>query len=324
MAANRVSVALCTYNGTAFLEDQLRSIRDQVRPPDELVVCDDRSTDGTVELVRAFAADAPFPVRIEVNAENLGSTANFEKAIGLCTGDLIALSDQDDVWHENKLRDAEQVLQRSPHAGAVFSDADVVDDQLQPLGRRMWDTLGFDPQLQQQVRDGGAFTILMRRQIVTGATLCFRASYRDLILPIPAGVVHDGWIALLIAATADLALLDRPLVLYRQHESNQIGAKSTGLTRWLERERWQRMTRVLLMDLIRFSHAYERLKHRGCRVRDEGVYRELEDKVGHLVVRRNLPGSRLRRVPAVFSEWTNGRYSHHSNGLPSALKDLLL
>src|SRR3954470_17842517 len=95
---NMFSVAMCTYNGARFLGEQLASVAAQTRPPDELVVCDDRSTDETASLVRDFAAAAPFRVRLHVNERNLGSTRNFERAVSLCEGDLIALSDQDDEW----------------------------------------------------------------------------------------------------------------------------------------------------------------------------------------------------------------------------------
>src|ERR1019366_197610 len=96
---NRISVALCTYNGERFLSQQLASIGKQTRLPDELVVCDDSSTDRTVAIVREFAASVSFPVRVFENQRNLGSAANFERAIRLCDGDLIALSDQDDIWY---------------------------------------------------------------------------------------------------------------------------------------------------------------------------------------------------------------------------------
>src|SRR3954470_19039846 len=88
---NMFSVAMCTYNGARFLGAQLASVAAQTRPPDELVVCDDRSTDETADIVRAFASRAPFPVRLHVNEENLGSTKNFERALSFCEGEVIVL-----------------------------------------------------------------------------------------------------------------------------------------------------------------------------------------------------------------------------------------
>src|SRR4030095_5004546 len=100
---NRFSIAMCTYNGARYIAEQLESIAAQTYPPGEIIVCDDASTDNTLEIVKDFASRASMPVRVFVNEENSGSTRNFSKAIGLCGGDLIALSDQDDFWLANKL-----------------------------------------------------------------------------------------------------------------------------------------------------------------------------------------------------------------------------
>src|ERR1700721_581226 len=111
-----LSIALCTYNGERFLPEQLRSIGEQSRLPDELVGCDDASTDRTLGIIEDFARQAPFPVRIEVNAANSGSTPNFAKAIGMCKGDSIVLADQDDVWVPSKLAALETALTFNPEA----------------------------------------------------------------------------------------------------------------------------------------------------------------------------------------------------------------
>src|ERR1700728_4505611 len=110
----RISVALCTYNGERFLRHQLESIQQQTRLPDELVVCDDRSTDQTLAIVRELAGTVSFPVVIDQNHETLGSARNFEKAIRLCTGDLIALSDQYDIWYPNRLQRSDQEFVAHP------------------------------------------------------------------------------------------------------------------------------------------------------------------------------------------------------------------
>ncbi len=99
----KVSIAMCTYNGQRFLAQQLQSFLDQTVQPDELVVCDDVSSDDSVAVVEAFAARAPFAVRVFRNPQNLGYIRNFEQAIAQCTGDLVFLCDQDDVWDPHKI-----------------------------------------------------------------------------------------------------------------------------------------------------------------------------------------------------------------------------
>src|ERR687891_741004 len=128
MPRMRISVAMCTYNGADFLTAQLASIAEQTRPPDEIIVCDDASTDRTRTLLESFARTSSIPVSLYFSDQNAGSLKNFERAIGLCTGDVIALSDQDDVWRKDKLELIEQELQRNASAGLVFSDAELVDE----------------------------------------------------------------------------------------------------------------------------------------------------------------------------------------------------
>ncbi len=99
----KISVAMATYNGGRHLRAQLDSIRRQTLPPTELIICDDGSSDDTVEIARQFAADAPFKVVVDAHGQRLSYTKNFLRAIGQCTGEIVALCDQDDVWDPRKL-----------------------------------------------------------------------------------------------------------------------------------------------------------------------------------------------------------------------------
>src|ERR1022692_2995726 len=108
MAALSISVAMCTFDGGRFLSAQLESIAAQTRPPDELVVCDDGSSDASGNIIKDFARRAAFPTRLVVNDKHLGSTKNFEQAISLCQGTIVALADQDDVWYPHKLQRIEK------------------------------------------------------------------------------------------------------------------------------------------------------------------------------------------------------------------------
>src|SRR3954453_13857066 len=105
----KLSIAMTTYNGETYLREQLDSFTNQSRPPDELVVCDDQSSDRTFEILNDFRDRTPFEMQIVRNEERLGIARNFEQAIRLCRGDIIFLSDQDDVWMEDKLLQHEQV-----------------------------------------------------------------------------------------------------------------------------------------------------------------------------------------------------------------------
>src|SRR5207237_5486818 len=120
-----------------------------------------------------------------VNERNLGSTKNFERAIGLCAGDLIALSDQDDVWLPAKLARLEEEFARSPEVGLVFSDADVVDDEGRATGRRLWETVGLRRAERERLRAGKSVGDLLSGSTVTGATMAVPACLPALALPLP-------------------------------------------------------------------------------------------------------------------------------------------
>ena len=329
--ANKFSIAMCTYDGARYLGEQLASIAAQTRPPDELVVCDDRSGDETTGIVRRFAESAPFPVHLHVNEQNLGSTRNFEKAIRLCAGDLIALSDQDDVWMPRKLEMVEAAFDRAPGVGLVFTDAEVVDETLRPLGYRLWDKVGFDSRMQQHVRAGRALDVLLPGWTVTGATMAFRSKFRDLALEIPddLSMIHDGWIALVVAAVSDVALISEPLIKYRQHPRQQIGAPKG--------DEGQAAGVKSLEDIrtaINRGNRFDELIEKGVRVRQRLVERRerldsaaalplLDARLKHLRARAGMPEGRLRRLGHVMRELLTRRYHLYSNGIYSAAKDLL-
>lgn len=324
LSGQRISVALCTCNGGRFLEAQLASYRRQTRVPDELVVCDDVSTDETLAIVERFAARAPFPVRIERNQQRLGSTKNFEQAIGLCRGDLIATSDQDDVWLPDKLASCVAVFAARPDCGLVFSDADVVDDELRPLGHRMWDAIHFGPRARRRFRQGRAFDVLLRQWVVTGATMMFRAEHRPQVLPIPGNWIHDGWIAFIIGALAPIALVERSTLQYRQHAAQQIGGKKLG---W--RELYAKAREVgrgdYRLEYERFLLAHERLAALASRLRAPACLDRVARKVRHQ--RRRLAiaecPSRLRRVLLTLDELVRWGYQRYSPTTTHFLKDLL-
>lgn len=221
---------MCTYNGSRFLPEQLASIAAQTCLPDELVICDDGSTDATPEIVETFARTAPFAVRFIRNPQNLGSTKNFEKAISLCTGDLIALSDQDDIWLPQKVALEAERLEVDPSLGGVFCDAELISDKNLPLGVRLWDSINFSPEDRQKFNSGEEVPMLLKRNVVTGATLMFRAGLRPSLTPIPPLWVHDGWIAWMTALYSRLRMIEEPLVQYRIHAGQQIGVEALAPT----------------------------------------------------------------------------------------------
>lgn len=325
---SRISVALCTYNGAAYLPVQLASIAAQQRCPDEVVIVDDASHDASVELVRAFAAAAPFPVRIFVNETNRGSVGSFERAIAACDGEIIVLADQDDRWRADKLATIEQAM-ADPSVGLVFSDAQLVDEQLASLGTRLWERIEFTPREQRRFAHDRGFEVLLYRSVVTGATAAFRSDFRSVILPMPSlevGVwTHDGWIALLVAAYARVVPIAEPLIDYRQHARQQVGAvvqRPGSLTRRLALARERRRS-GFKREHRHYQWAYERLQAFQAGLPADQL-RLIAAKIAFLAERTTLPEARLRRIGPVWRNLRRRRYQQFGAGIRSALADILL
>jgi glycosyltransferase involved in cell wall biosynthesis len=326
----KISIAMCTYNGAEFLPAQLQSIITQSRPPDEIVICDDGSTDGTRAVLETFKKESSIPITLHINDLNLGSVKNFERSITLCTGDVIALSDQDDVWRSDKLHLFESVLNESPSAGIIFSDAEIVDEHLNPLDRRMWDEVGFDAHRRKLVRTGRALEVLIHGWTVTGATMGFRTNFVKLSLPIPdeIAMIHDGWIALTIAAVADVVAADGTLIKYRQHAQQQIGAPARKETapelRGMQAIETAFRRRNSSADLHKILETLEaRLLSQANDFDTRKALSFVSNYASHLNVRANLPQRRLNRVPSILRELLSLRYHEYANGFKSAAKDLV-
>lgn len=210
----KLSVALCTYNGACFLQAQLASINAQSRLPDELVVCDDGSGDDTTAILKNFSSHAKFPVRIYENEKNLGVVANFLKAISLCTGDLIALADQDDIWEQEKLADAERMLlQTGDYGNALYcSRMKYIDAHSKPIDFSA---------IPKRIDFGNAIV----ENIATGCSVVFGSAIASRILQAnpSAMLMHDWWAYLVASAFGQVVYDKRPQVQYRQHTGNVAG-----------------------------------------------------------------------------------------------------
>lgn len=324
MITARISVALCTYNGARFVGEQLSSYVSQERCPDELVVCDDGSTDNTIDILHSFAKTAPFAVRIEQNPEKLGVARNFARAIGLCDGEIIALSDQDDIWLPSKLRTIHEVFAADARIGMAFSDAVAIDEHGRTLDYRLWDAVRFTPRERSLARRGQLIDVLLRHYVVTGATLAFRSDFRDLIWPIPSHCLHDAWIGLLVAAVARGHIIDESLIGYRQHPTQTSGGE-----RILSLSDQMNRARMMTPDdhavtAARFESARQRLADSAYAPGLDGVLRGLDDKILHLRNRERMHRDGGFQLPAVARELLTGRYYRYSHPWKSAMADLFL
>ncbi|PSR34385.1 MAG: hypothetical protein C7B46_05570 [Sulfobacillus benefaciens] len=221
-----MSIAMATYNGARYLSEQLKSLVSQDLLPCELVVCDDGSTDDTVALLHEFKRSAPFPVHIHQNPIRLGYVDNFLKAASLCQGDYISFCDQDDVWHETKLKRLVEQFRRN---GAVLGihQAMVVHNDLSPTNTRFPVIRKTVVVSAQRLGDGPlksfplGFALTAHRSVIT-RIIPRLSAYPDRF---KFYFGHEMPIYLTARAMGPVLYLNETLSLYRRHEHNVTSGK---------------------------------------------------------------------------------------------------
>jgi glycosyltransferase involved in cell wall biosynthesis len=222
-----VEIVLATYNGAAHLADQLHSLEAQTVEEWRLRVRDDGSGDGTTEILERFAEDHPERVVLLQDAvRGLGPAKSFGRLLEASAADRVLLCDQDDVWRPEKIAamlDAFDALEarHGPHTPLLLhSDLEVVDEELNRVAPSFW--------AYQHLHPGNADRLereLMMNVVTGSATMVNQALIRR-ALPVPEeAIMHDWWLALVVAAFGRAGHLDKRLVQYRQHGANSIGAR---------------------------------------------------------------------------------------------------
>lgn len=333
-----VSIALCTYNGEKYLSEQLNSYLLQTRLPDELIICDDCSTDSTTSILNSFKKRASFSVLINRNEKTLGSTGNFEKAISLCSGDIIFLSDQDDVWMPEKIEEIVVVFEKTPETGLIFSNADLVDENLNSYNISLWDK-NFPVSEQHKAEKGRMAEVLLTKNVACGATAAFRANYKNFFSPIPVhlSMIHDGWIAFIAASLSGTQYLPQKLIAYRQHSGQQIGAM--GLPAKISKKSRTEICEEALAYYNRRKDELIFIKERLTNFLSTGsgdngylqlatniVREQIDNAIGalqHFEARKMLGSKGIMKIYIVAKEFFTGRYHKFSNGFASALRDMV-
>lgn len=220
----KISVALCTYNGEKYLKDQIDSILQQTRAVDEIVVCDDGSTDKTIAILQEYSSNYPSIFKIHRNEINLRSVKNFEKAITLCTGEIIFLCDQDDVWEQNKVETILDYFHTHSDIQALFTNGFIIDEYSKAIETyTVWDAPKFIKEKGNKVDHYKILTHL--GNYATGASMAFKKQLKEQILPFPIieNFHHDEWIAIVAAKNKALGYIPTPLFSYRCHQNQQVG-----------------------------------------------------------------------------------------------------
>ncbi|MBO5437339.1 MAG: glycosyltransferase [Thermoguttaceae bacterium] len=214
---NKISIALCTFNGERFLQEQLDSLAAQTRLPDEVVVGDDGSTDRTLEILEAWAKTVPFPVRIQINERTLGPAKNFETTILRCSGDVIFMCDQDDVWLPEKIEHMTNIFDLHQDTDLVYCNADTIDQNGNSL-----DIPRVKISLPHLICSGVIFrapTWKKNYHIIGCCGAVRRTRLKD-VFPIPGDYGHDMTLYLRVPAFAKIRTINKNLIHYRLHRNN--------------------------------------------------------------------------------------------------------
>lgn len=327
----RVSIALATFNGEKYLEEQLESFSRQSRLPDELVLSDDRSTDSTVEIIKKFSAtNKAFKVVLNVNKDTLGYSGNFNKALEICSGDIIFLSDQDDVWYSNKIESVLEIFSRHSGVGLIVHDLMFCDSQLKPTGETKMERMEKELEL--------------KNKYVVGMATAVHRDLLDLCLPIPHSEFynHDEWLHLCANLLHKKYLFRTTLADYRRHGENAThGTAINSLNRISCIDRLNQLKvnifkpnhlNSLYITELKITVLLEWfVEHRDDFIKDFGLSEaEMNRQIRILSTVLENAKNRCRivqhslviRIFEVFLCYFGGKYSSFS-GLKSALRDIV-
>lgn len=216
----RISIALCTYNSEKYIADQIQSLLNQTRLPDEIVISDDGSTDQTLKIIRSFSKNSKVKITIIESPGHLGVYKNFPYVMSHCVGDIIFPCDHDDIWLSTKLEKHMAIHTRFPNIDLVYSNADVVyltpENYLYPL----WEIKSMLDPVQGQ---SSLSSLLYKGRSIAGCCMSFKKELYLSILPFPDEIYHDDWLATSAVISGVIYAIPESLIKYRQHGNNAVG-----------------------------------------------------------------------------------------------------
>ena len=236
----KISVAFIVYNGAQYMRTQLDSILAQTHKVDEIIVCDDASSDNTKEILEEYKNKHPNLFFIHYNTGNIGPTKNIEKAIQSCTGELILLADQDDYWEAHKVEAIIKYFEQNPTMNGVFTNGSLINSYGELDNKyALWDAMSFPYKTiksKNELNNNLKLYINTVENCVTGATLAIRNNLAFLKQPFPIikNLVHDRWLAINLAETNSLGILEDKLIRYRIHSAQAIGGMTENIEKYID------------------------------------------------------------------------------------------
>lgn len=233
----KVSVALCTYNGETYLNEQLDSILSQTVPVDEVVICDDGSVDKTLQILFDYQAKYPSLFRIVQNETNLGFIKNFEKAIGLCENPIIIISDQDDIWENIKVAETVGFFEKNSQFDGVFHDLKLIDGETWQPSYLNWKDISHKD-ITTHIDSHTLFEALVKKgSFILGCALAIRKEALQKYQMQDFPIAHDYYIVQKLSSKNKLGFIPASLSSYRLHPNQVYGLRYKS-----EKQEKQKMT----------------------------------------------------------------------------------
>ena len=307
-----ISVALAAYNGAEYIAGQIKSLLDQTLPPDEIIVSDDSRDEKTFNAL-------PRDPRIHYikNSNRPGVAGNFENAIAHCRGEYIFLCDQDDVWEADKIQKMAAALANDPALDGVFCNSALVNENLEPLNKTLWNLRRFTPDMQKRIAAGEVLQVFLKRVTLSSHNIAFKRRMLEKLLPFPelSPFYPDTFIALLIAAAGKWQALPETLTLYRIHSSNE-SAPVQGAVASAKKAR-------KLRAAYRNAELANVIINR-CRDITPEKLSMLKNFARHHARRDNFSANILLRSIQVLNELLCLRYKRYSDSLRTAIADMII
>jgi glycosyltransferase involved in cell wall biosynthesis len=214
----RISVCITSYNGERYIYEQINSILNQLMEDDEIVICDDKSSDSTVAIISSFKDER---IKVIINKQNLGFSRNFSQCIDLAKGSFIFLADHDDVWLPGKVEKYLKIFREEPSAVSIMGNMEIIDENGVIISPRF---------LNLKTGYGNGLVRVTRNFIKStyyGCSIAFRRELVSKILPLPFH--FDTWIGLVSDIYGRCYHLDDVTMQYRRHSNNFSTGKTSSI-----------------------------------------------------------------------------------------------
>ena len=235
---NTVTILLATYNSSKFLREQLDSLFQQTFSEWTLVIRDDGSSDETIAIIKEFQQKFPNILLLEDTNKNIGASESFMRLLQKTDSSYYFFCDHDDIWLPNKVKDSLDLMKKTELENMmkpiiIHSDLRVVDKNLNIISNSFWKSSGIKPNYLENKN------LIQVFNCVTGCTMLFNKTVKELAFPYPASIpMHDWWLAIVtLRNNGIIRHIDQPTILYRQHGSNEVGARMINFSYFIKKLR---------------------------------------------------------------------------------------